>query len=274
MAKKRVHSKAASVSAHDGYDAVLADLTDLLESARRAAARSVNSVMTITYWNVGKRIVENEQGGKRRADYGARLIQRLSVDLTRRFGRGFGIVNLTQMRKFYQLWPKPQIIQTVSEELTSLTESPDFERRFPLSWSHYVNLLSVNKPEARAFYEAESLRGGWNSRQLARQINTQFYERTMLSRDKAAMLTKGRKPRSEDALTAEEEIKDPLVLEFLDLKDEYSESDLEEALIRHLEAFLLELGDDFTFVGRQKRLRIDDEWFRMTSSSSTADFAV
>ena len=136
-------------------------------------------------------------------------------------------------------------------------------KRFPLSWSHYVRLLSVEKPEARAFYEAEALRGGWTVRQIDRQIGTQFYERTLLSRDKAAMLRKGQKARPEDALTPEEEIKDPFVLEFLDLKDEYSESDLEEVLIRHLETFLLELGDDFTFVGRQRRLRIDDEWFRV-----------
>ena len=104
----------------------------------------------------------------------------------------------------------------------------------------------MDKPEARAFYEAEALRGGWTVRQLDRQVSTQFYERTLLSRNKAAMLTKGQVSRPDDALTVEEEIKDPLVLEFLDLKDEYSESDLEEALIRHLEAFLLELGDDFT----------------------------
>ena len=134
---------------------------------------------------------------------------------------------------------------------------------FPLSWSHYVSLLSVKKPEARTFYEAEALRGGWTVRQLDRQIGTQFYERTLLSRNKAAMLRKGQIARPEDALTPEEEIKDPFVLEFLNLKDEYSESDLEEALIRHLETFLLELGDDFTFVGRQRRLRIDDEWFRI-----------
>jgi predicted nuclease of restriction endonuclease-like (RecB) superfamily len=264
MAKKRASSRAVPAPIDDdGYQAVLADVSDLLESARRAAARSVNSVMTITYWKVGRRIVEDEQGGKRRADYGTRLIERLSVDLSKRFGRGFGVVNLTQMRKLYQLWPMPQIVQTVSEESTGLAERHDFPRTFPLSWSHYVNLMSVAKPEARAFYETEALRGGWNSRQLARQISTQFYERTLLSRDKAAMLTKGRKPRPEDAVTPEEEIKDPLVLEFLDLKDEYSESDLEEALIHHLEAFLLELGDDFAFVGRQKRLRIDDEWFRI-----------
>ena len=119
--------------------------------------------------------------------------------------------------------------------------------------------MSVEKSEARSFYETEALRGGWSVRQLDRQIGTQFYERTMLSRNKAAMLTKGQNARPEDAVTPEEEIKDPFVLEFLNLKDEYSESDLEEALIRHLETFLLELGDDFAFVGRQKRLRIDDE---------------
>ena len=123
--------------------------------------------------------------------------------------------------------------------------------------------MSVEKPEARTFYEAEALRGGWTVRQLDRQIGTQFYERTLLSRNKAAMLTEGQKARASDALTPEEEIKDPFVLEFLDLKDEYSESDLEEALIRHLENFLLELGDDFAFVGRQRRLRIDDEWYRV-----------
>jgi DUF1016 N-terminal domain len=194
MAKKRASSRAVpATNDDDGYQAVLADVSDLLESARRAAARSVNSVMTITYWKVGRRIVEDEQGGKRRADYGTRLIERLSGDLSKRFGRGFGVVNLTQMRKLYQLWPMPQIVQTVSEESTGLAERHDFPRTFPLSWSHYVNLMSVAKPEARVFYETEALRGGWNSRQLARQISTQFYERTMLSRDKAAMLTKGRK---------------------------------------------------------------------------------
>ena len=166
------------------------------------------------------------------------------------------------MRKFYQIWPNPQIVQTASEEFAQRTQGASLPR-FPLSWSHYVRLLSVEKPPARTFYEAEALRGGWTVRQLDRQIGTQFYERTLLSRNKAGMLKKGQHTRPDDALTAEEEIKDPFVLEFLDLKDEYSESDLEEALIRHLQTFLLELGDDFTFVGRQRRLRIDDEWFRI-----------
>lgn len=131
---------------------------------------------------------------------------------------------------------------------------------FPLPWSAYVRLLSVKRPEARSFYETEALRSGWSIRQLNRQIGSQFYERIALSRNKAAMLEKA---KSGDTVTAEEAIKDPFVLEFLGLKDEYSESELEEALIHHLTDFLLELGDDFAFLGRQKRLRIGDTWFRV-----------
>ncbi len=134
---------------------------------------------------------------------------------------------------------------------------------FPSFLSHYVRLLSVRTDEARRFYETEALRGGWSLRQLDRQIGSQFYERTALSKNKAAMLTKGAAPKPEDAVTAEAEIKDPFVLEFLGLKDEYSERDLEEALIQHLESFLLELGPDFTFVARQKRLRVGDTWYRI-----------
>lgn len=121
----------------------------------------------------------------------------------------------------------------------------------------------MKNDNVRRFYETEALRGGWSVRQLDRQINSQFYERTALSRNKAAMLSKGEKALPEDRVNPSEEIKDPFVLEFLDLKDEYSETDLEEALIRHLEAFLLELGSDFCFIGRQKRLRIGDEWYRV-----------
>lgn len=245
----------------DAYGAGLADVSNLVDSARRATARSVNSIMTATYWAVGRRIVKEEQRGQQRADYGERLLSRLAEDLTRRFGRGFRYRKLYQMRNFYASYPR--ILQTASAKsgLSSPTgKSPSTEamlgetgKSFPLSWSHYVSLLSVNKPEARAFYKAEALRCGWTVRQLDRQIDTRFYERTLLSRNKAAMLRKGEKAAPGDALTPEEEIKDPLVLEFLDLKDEYSETDLEEALIRRLEAFLLELGNVFTFVGRQRR---------------------
>jgi predicted nuclease of restriction endonuclease-like (RecB) superfamily len=135
--------------------------------------------------------------------------------------------------------------------------------RFPLPWSAYVRLLAVKNENARSFYETEALRAGWSVRQLDRQIQSQFYERTALSRNKADMLTKGARPQAHDAMSPEEEIKDPYLLEFLGLRDEYSETDLEAALIHHLEDFLLELGGDFCFVGRQRRLRIGDEWYRV-----------
>lgn len=187
------------------------------------------------------------------------------MDLTTRFGRGFGRVNLSQMKKFYLTWPDPEIFQTASEKLQTASAKSDRQRltNFPLPWSHHVRLLSVKKPEAREFYEAEALRCGWTVRQLDRQIGSHFYGRALLSRNKAAMLRKGEKPEPGDRVTAEESIRDPFVLEFLGLKDEYSEGDIEEALIRHLEGFLLELGDDFAFVGRQRRLRVDDEWYRI-----------
>jgi predicted nuclease of restriction endonuclease-like (RecB) superfamily len=298
------------------YGKVLNGVVELLEEARRSSARSVNALMTATYWEIGRRIVEFEQQGKGRAEYGEHLLQRLSSDLTRIFGRGFSHDNLQRMRLFYATWSPAQIYATLSRksemysqpsknatllrdfasirqipfgisETQAIPQTPSAEslivqtasevskalpgkialselaQAFPLPWSHYVRLLSVDGPEARAFYEAEALRGGWSVRQLDRQISTNFYERTLLSRNKAALLKKGAKPERGEVVTPEEEIKDPLVLEFLGLKDEYSESDLEEALIQKLEGFLLELGGDFTFVGRQRRLRIGDEWYRI-----------
>ena len=258
------------------YDSVLYEIAGLIEVARRASARTVNTIMTATYWEIGRRIVEFEQGGEKRAEYGKALLKRLSVDLAGRFGRGFSERNLEQMRLFYEGWPISQTVSAKSNspEMALSSSSPSrglmdealrplLSNRFPLPWSHYVRLLSVKNLHARAFYEAEAIRGGWSVRQLDRQINSMFYERTALSRNKASMLTKGAKPKPEDTLTAQEEIKDPLILEFLGLKDEYSESQLEESLIRYLESFLLELGGDFAFIGRQKRLRIGDQWFRV-----------
>ncbi len=254
------------------YQAIFGDVSRIVDAARRSAARSANSVMTAAYWMIGRRIVEFEQSGEKRAEYGTALIERLSTDFRKRFGRGFGSVNLSQMKKFYLLWSDSRILQTVSEKSEdgeSSSKRPAkpslaiLATRFPLPWSAYVRLLSVKNIHAREFYETEALRGGWTVRQLKRQIDSQFYERTALSKNKAAMLTRGQKARPEDRVLPEEEIKDPFVLEFLDLKDEYSESDLEEALIAHLEAFLLELGGDFCFMGRHRRLRVGDEWYRV-----------
>jgi len=290
------------------YADVLAGVISLLESARRASARTVNAIMTASYWEIGRRIVEYEQAGRRRAEYGEEILKRLAADLTARFGRGFGWRNLYEMRAFYLAFPNilqtasansaltsaPSILQTPSAKSSSgapaifgrwsgqspFLGNPTTPLRnsgsssplealkrigaaFPLSWSHYTRLIRLRSAFAVDFYHAEALRGGWSVRQLDRQVNSQFYERTALSRKKAAMLIKASRSRPEDAVTAEEEVKDPLVLEFLGLRDEYSETDLEEALIRHLESFLLELGGAFAFVGRQRRLRIDHEWFRI-----------
>lgn len=248
-------STRSSLVPRSGYHTFLRGVSTLLEEVRRASVRSVNAIMTATYWEIGRRIVEYEQRGAKRAAYGEALLKWLSADLTKRFGRGFSERNLEQMRLFYLGWP---ISQTPSAK-----SQPAPTPRFPLSWSHYVRLLSVEDPQARAFYERQVLRGGWSIRQLDRQASTLYYERTALSRDKAAALRKGAKPQPGEMPTPQEEIKDPFVLEFLGLKDEYSETVLEEALIRHLEHFLLELGHDFTFVARQKRLRVGEEWYRI-----------
>lgn len=257
------------------YTDLVGSIGDLLEEARRTTARAVNALMTATYWEIGRRVVEYEQGGKARAEYGKSLLETLAADLTARFGRGFSRQNLQQMRQFYLAYRPEAIRQTASGELPAapsadIRQTPsaepsiaDVAAQFPLPWSAYVRLLSVKDEQARRFYETETLRGGWSVRQLDRQIESQFYERTALSRNKAAMLTKGARPQAEDVVTPEQEVKDPYILEFLGLKDEYSETDLEEALIRHLEVFLLELGGDFCFVGRQRRLRIGDDWFRV-----------
>ncbi|TMN19366.1 PDDEXK nuclease domain-containing protein [Pseudoxanthomonas sp. X-1] len=256
-----------------GYAGIHSGIVEVLDAARRATARSVNALMTASYWEIGRRIVEAEQQGKRRAGYGEQLMERLSADLTAQFGRGFSRPNLQQMRAFFLTWPIRQTVSSESSPALSQGRSllaqgrpwrlDELAQVFPLPWSAYVRLLTVKDDHARQFYEAEALRGGWSVRQLDRQIGSQFYERTALSKNKAAMLVKGAVPKPADAVTADDAIKDPFVLEFLDLKDEYSESDLEQALIRRLEDFLLELGDGFTFVGRQRRLRIDQTWYRV-----------
>lgn len=206
-----------------GYAAVQADIVALLEAARRAAARSVNAMMTASYWEIGRRIVEFEQAGKERAAYGQALLKRLSADLSARFGRGFSERNLEQMRLFYLSWPQEKISQTASAKLPSTriaqtasvalvsgsnaeTVSRNFidlaslAHAFPLPWSAYVRLLSVKNPQARAFYETETLRCGWSVRQLDRQVNSQFYERTALSTNKAGMLEKAEAAEAHYAL--------------------------------------------------------------------------
>lgn len=267
MAKK----KAEIVKPEDDYNSILSDLSKLLEQSRRMTARSVNAIMTATYWEIGRRIVEVEQKGEERAEYGEELLKRLSKDLTDRFGRGFGVDNLQRMRVFYQTWSLGKIYATLSGKsdvakyatVSRIFTIEEIAKRFPLPWSHYTLLMSCRDENEREFYEAEALRGGWSVRQLKRQMDSQFYKRTLLSKNKAAMLKKGEKSEKDDYVSPDEEIKDPFVLEFLNLKDEYSELNLEEAIIKHLQSFLLEMGAGFAFVGRQMRLRVGDEWFRV-----------
>ena len=288
MKKKQTTDRSVpSVSSLASYSGLVADISGLLEQARRTTVRAVNCVLTATYWKIGQRIVEFEQGGKKTSEYGEKLLERLSADLTSRHGRGFSRTNVSQMRAFYVGWEIVQtaseqfearakcqtlsgesssaIVQTVSgkSEIWQTPSAESYSGVFLLSWSHYVRLLSVESLHARAFYEAEAVRGGWSVRQLDRQISTQFFERTAHSKRQKAMLMRGHQAKSEDVVTLEEQIRDPYLLEFLNLKDEYSETELEDAIIRHLEWFLLELGAGFTFVARQKRIRIGDEWYRM-----------
>src|SRR5579875_2694178 len=166
-------------SLHD-YGAIRAGIVDLLEAARAASARSINAVMTATYWEIGRRIVEEEQKGAARAKYGDALIRQLATDLSAQFGRGFGVVNLSQMKRFFLTWPDKGIFQTPSEKSSKSHSISNIQKHasailavadhFPLPWSAYVRLLTVKRPEARMFYETEALRSGWSVRQLDRQI--------------------------------------------------------------------------------------------------------
>ena len=274
MAKRKPKSSSL-VPTLEEYDRLLADASRLIAHARTAAARVVNGVLTATYYELGRRIVEHEQGGQVRAGYGEEIIKRLSKDLTAKHGRGFSRRNLEQMRVFYLEW---QFCQTVSGRIELRAMLPAEEKAqtlsalfgtivtadfFPLPWSHYVRLMTVPDRTARRFYEDEAIRGGWSFRQLDRQIATQFYERLSGSKRKAELLAKAHVALPDDSPTASELVRDPYLLEFLDLADEYGESDLEDAILRHLEQFLLELGRGFTFVARQQKLRIDAQWYKL-----------
>jgi predicted nuclease of restriction endonuclease-like (RecB) superfamily len=253
----KVERRARKALDDTSYGELLIGVVCLIEQARLTAVRSVNVVLTSTYWLVGQRIVEHEQSGSERAGYGEALLKRLAQDLTGKLGRGFSERNIRQMRLFYLCWPNPQ---TVSAELADagIRQTPSAKSvlwpQLPLPWSHYVRLLSVADRGAREYYEREALVGGWSVRQLDRQIASLAYQRTRGARSRSS---------KDETLPADAQVRDPFVLEFLNLKDEYSETELENALIQSLERFLLELGNDFAFVARQKRLRVGTEWYRV-----------
>ena len=190
-AEKRIAKRGtAEADEHDApYQAIFGDVSKIIDAARESVVRSANTAMTAAYWLIGRRIVEFEQSGEERAEYGAALIKRLAEDLTCRFRRGFPRQNIQNMRLFYLSYPPGHIRQTpsgISEDASVELSFDDLLAAFPLPWSAYVRLLSVRNERAREFYEAEALRGGWSVRQLGRQINSQFYERTALSKNRAA----------------------------------------------------------------------------------------
>ncbi|MBU2638888.1 MAG: DUF1016 family protein [Nanoarchaeota archaeon] len=226
-----------------GYNRLISDIGKLLEQGRRQAASAVNTAITRTYWQIGRRIIEFEQKGKIKADYGSRLLEKLSVDLTLKYGRGFGVENLERMRRFYCLFRNSSAV------------------RRKLSWTHYRSVLYIKNKEAIGFYLNEAEKQGWNSRELERQIHSLLYERLALSKNKKPLLAKTKVSQT----SPDEQIKDPYVLEFLNLKQEsqYTESQIEQALIDHLQEFLLELGKGYAFVARQKRISINNEHYHV-----------
>ncbi|MDO4289805.1 MAG: PDDEXK nuclease domain-containing protein [Eggerthellaceae bacterium] len=236
------------------------DAFSIIEAGRKNAYRAVNVAMVYSYFELGRRIVEEEQNGSSRAGYGAKLLTRLAAALTERYGRGFSDTNLRQMRNFYLVYSEDEIQQTLSAEFAGLPKTQE-GRVFPLSWSHYLKLMRIKDIDERHFYEAETAKNNWSLAELNRQFDSALYERLTLSRDKdevKKLAEKGQIVEKPSDL-----VKDPYVLEFVGLEEKpsYSESDLEGAIIDNLEKFLLEMGRGFTFVGRQVRFTFDEEHY-------------
>ncbi len=215
-----------------------------IEQARGKLRQAVNSVMVQSYWEIGRLIVEDEQQGESRAEYGKQQLQQLSQQLTERLGKGFDITNLRKMRTFYQAFP-------IRDAL-----------RLELSWTHYRTLLRIDNPQARDWYLHEAITQSWSARALERQIGTLYYERLLASQNKALVEQEAQSNTQPLAETAKDYLRDPYILDFLNLQDKtYQESELEQAIISNLQQFLLELGKGFAFVERQQRIRFDDDDF-------------
>lgn len=226
-----------------GSGHLIDDARAIIETARANAVRSVDFCRVQMYWNLGRRIFEEEQHGKERADYGAYIVKTLADKLEAEYGSGFGVRQLERARQFYRIYPIASTVRT------------------QLNWSQYKMLISIDDPDKREYYELESVNNAWTARETERQINSQLYERLLLSNDKEAVLAVARKERIPE--TPQEIIKDPMVLEFLGLERQsaYYEKDVENAIITHIADFLLEMGKGFSFVARQKRILIEDDEF-------------
>ncbi len=224
------------------YPQLIQDISHLLTEGRQAAFKAVNHILVETYWQIGKHIVTYEQAGAERAEYGAKLLNQLSKDLSKAHGKGFSKSNLYLFRQFYICFP---IFQTVSGKL---------------SWSHYVELLSISDDLARSFYEQQCIRENWSVRELKRQRNSALFERLALSKDKDQILELSQK--GQEIAKAQDIVRDPYIFEFLALPEKnFLEKELEEELIDKLEQFLLELGKGFAFIGKQYRITLNNTHF-------------
>ncbi|WP_409417026.1 YhcG family protein [Flavobacterium sp. PS2] len=262
---------------------IFQQVVELLQNARQQVLRTVNSTMTITYFEIGRMIVEEEQNGKDRAEYGKQLLKGLSQQLTKAFGKGFSVDNLQNIRKFYLVYSISETVSSIleiknsetvsrnSNDSISSSLSTNFRNEkmqilssfFKLTWSHYVFLMRIDDEKERLFYEIESEKHNWSVRELKRQYDSALYSRLSLSCDKEGVLKLSEKGQIIEK--PKDIIKDPYILEFLGLPElhQYSELQLEEEIINKLEHFLLELGHGFTFVARQKRITFDDKHFRI-----------
>ncbi|MGP9678380.1 PDDEXK nuclease domain-containing protein [Halomonas sp. AOP27-A1-41] len=226
------------------FSDLISAITQQIEQARGQVRQAVNTAMVQSYWEIGRLIIEHEQQGNSRAEYGKQQLQQLSQQLTERLGKGFDVRNLRNMRQFYQNYPKRNAVRT------------------ELSWTHYRTLLRVENSQARDWYLQETINQSWSARALERQISTLYYERLLASQDKALVEQEAKDNTQPLAETAKDYLRDPYILDFLNLQDKtYQESQLEQAIISNLQQFLLELGKGFAFVERQQRIRFDDEDF-------------
>ncbi len=243
MSNRGKVKKIMSKEIMQNIDGLYQRIREILEKARERVYYTANFEMVQAYWNIGREIVEEEQKGEWRAEYGRHLVEGISKRLTKEYGRGFNQSNIKNMRQFYKVFPIRHAL------------------RSELSWTHYRHLMRVEKDNVREFYMNEAINGNWSTRQLERQINSLFYERVLMSGDKKGMLQEGR--ALEDKMQPEHIIKDPYVLEFLKIKEseKLTEKQLETALIDKLQNFLLELGSGFSFVGRQYRVTTETKHF-------------
>lgn len=258
----------ANIQQHTGTENLAVRIGTLIDEARKRVLTVVNTTMVYTYYEIGRMIVEDEQNGQMRADYGKQVLQNVAKKLAAKYGKGFSYSNLRQMRQFYMTFvesDKPRLSNCTNtvDPIQVNTEDAGNEQfpKFTLSWSHYLKLMRIDNPDERRFYEIEATNNHWSLKELERQFDSSLYERLALSRDKQGVMELSRKGQIIEK--PQDLIKDPYILEFTGLPElpQYTEKKLESELIDHLQMFLLELGKGFTFVGRQVRMTFGEEQY-------------